>query len=39
MEEKETKICPFCGKEISIKAKKCKHNIERVCCPIYVIKL
>lgn len=25
MEEKETKICPFCGKEISIRAKKCKH--------------
>lgn len=25
MEEKETKICPFCGKEISIRAKKCKY--------------
>lgn len=24
MEEKETKICPFCGKEILIKAQKCK---------------
>ena len=24
MEENETKICPFCGKELLIKAKKCK---------------
>lgn len=24
MEEKQTKICPFCGKEILIKAQKCK---------------
>lgn len=25
MEEKITKNCPYCGKEILIKAKKCKH--------------
>lgn len=25
MEEQQTKICPFCGKEILIKARKCKY--------------
>ena len=25
MEERQTKICPFCGKEILIRARKCKY--------------